>query len=69
MNPTKKYQIVPTSIVGESTYRKSVDKLLSLVVIPFESNPTYDPVIYPVKTQEEINLIKVTSTWYVEEEI
>ena len=69
MTPTKKYQIVPTSIVGENTYRKSIDKSLSLVVMPVQSEPLFDSNQYTVLTQEETSALMLTISWKHEEEI
>lgn len=69
MNSTKKYQVVPTEIVGENTYRKSVDQSLSLVVMPIESEPIFDSNQYTVFTQEETSALMLTLAWKYEEEI
>lgn len=69
MNATKKYQVVPTEIVGENTYRKSLDKALSLVVIPVECEPIFDEIEYPILSQKETSLLMLTSDWYEEETI
>lgn len=69
MNATKKYQVVPTEIVGENTYRKSINKSLSLVVMAIDSEPIFDSNQYPVLTQEETSALMLTSSWKYEEEI
>jgi hypothetical protein len=69
MEATKKYQIVPTEVVGENTYRKSIDKSLSLVVMPVESEPIFDSNQYTVLTQEETSALMITLPWKYEEEI
>lgn len=69
MNASKKYQVVPTEIVGENTYRKSIDKSLSLVVMPIESELIFDSNQYTVLTQEETSALMLTLTWKYEEEI
>ncbi len=69
MIATKKYQVVPTNVVGKNTYRKSIDKSLSLVVMPVESTPLFDSDQYPVLTQEETSALMLTSSWKYEEEI
>jgi hypothetical protein len=69
MNATKKYQVVPTNVVGESNYRKSVDKSLSLVVMPVNSEPIFDSNQYTVLTQEETSALMLTLPWKYEEEI
>lgn len=68
MEATKKYQIVPTEIVGESTYRKSLDGLLTMVVIAIDDIPIYSELEYPVKSQLEVDEIKTTPTWYNDSE-
>lgn len=69
MNATKKYQVVPTNVVGENTYRKSIDKSLSLVVMPIESELIFDSNQYTVLTQEETSALMLSLTWKYEEEI
>ena len=65
MEETKKYQIVPTDIIGENNYRKSVDRSLTMVVMPIENEPIFDVNIYPIKSQSEIDLIKNNEDWLV----
>lgn len=69
MKATKKYQVVPTEIVGENNYRKSIDKSLSLVVMPIESESIFDSNQYTILTQEETSALMLTISWKHEEEI